>query len=82
MGLVDEYTGQSQTLEILNKVDGKAIAIDVTIWMVEAMTQPNLREVFHSDLARVLKVCFDRVRLSRVQILVHWNESRAPSYSG
>lgn len=61
IGAVKECSGVAGIPEILKHVDGHAIAVDTTIWMVEAMTQPNLKEVFHSDKARVLKVCFDRV---------------------
>ena len=57
----DEWRGASETVDMVAQIDGKAIAVDITIWMCEAMTQPALKEVFDSDTACVLKVCFDRV---------------------
>ena len=60
-GLVVDLAGKDCEREIAQCVDGLTIAVDVSIWMVQASMQPNLAEVFASPLARVLKVCFDRV---------------------
>ena len=60
-GAVVDLAGKECEREIAQTVDGLTIAVDVSIWMVQASMQPNLAEVFESPLARVLKVCFDRV---------------------
>lgn len=60
-GLVQVLNGPADMPTILHQVEGHAVAVDITIWMCEAMTQPALKEVFTSNRARVLKVCFDRV---------------------
>ena len=61
-GVVVDLAGKDCEREIAQAVDGLTIAVDVSIWMVQASMQPNLAEVFESPVARVLKVCFDRVR--------------------
>jgi len=60
-GLVVELAGKESEKEIAQTVDGLTVAVDISIWMVQAALQPSLAEVFDSPTARVIKVCFDRV---------------------
>ena len=61
--------GASQTLSALNgqlgalsaALDGTVIAIDLSLWAVQAVTQPALREAGYSDDGAVRKVVFERL---------------------
>ena len=60
-------SGASQTLsaasgdlgQLCAALDGTVVAIDLSVWAVQAVTQPALREAFSDDGA-VRKVVFER----------------------
>ena len=61
--------GAAQTLSAANAqlgplcaaLDGTVIAIDLSIWAVQAVTQPALREAGYSDEGAVRKVVYERL---------------------
>ena len=64
-GVVQELSSaDKEDLQIVEALDSTAVAVDASIWVVQATLQPNLTEFFRSPTARALKVCFDRVRRS------------------
>lgn len=63
-GVVFDLSGKENEVEIAKTVDGLAIAVDVTIWILQANLQPNMAEVFTNPTSRALKICFDRVSSS------------------
>jgi len=46
---------------VVAEVENKVVAVDLSVWLVQAQTQPALVENFSSPQAAVLKVVFDRV---------------------
>lgn len=60
-GAMFDLSGKENEAEIAKAVDGLAIAVDVTIWVLQANLQPSLAEVFTNTTSRALKICFDRV---------------------
>jgi hypothetical protein len=52
----------AQHCEILDELEGAAVAVDLSAWLVQAQTQPALAQNYDSDFACALKVVFDRVR--------------------
>ena len=48
-------------LEVAAEVEGKVVAVDLAVWLVQATTQPALYENYASPQAACLKVVFDRV---------------------
>lgn len=47
---------------IVEAVENKVVAVDLSAWLMQAQTQPALLEQFDSDYARACKVVFERVR--------------------
>lgn len=43
------------------ELEGKVLAVDLSVWIMQAQTQPALLENYHSPHARALKIVFDRV---------------------
>jgi len=63
---------QGNTGEVLQRVCGQAVAIDISLWIFQAATQPTIAGIF-SPYARILKVIFERVRHSpKWGNLVQW----------
>ncbi|KIZ05294.1 putative Flap endonuclease GEN [Monoraphidium neglectum] len=54
----------AQHCEILDELEGAAVAVDLSAWLVQAQTQPALAQNYDSDFACALKVVFDRT--------IHW----------
>ena len=46
---------------IVEAVENKVVAVDLSAWLMQAQTQPALLEHFDSPYARAVKVVFDRV---------------------
>ena len=62
----DEEDPDAQRI-IRESVDGKALAVDLSLWILQACTQPALDEVFNEDLgfddpvaSKTAKIVFDR----------------------
>jgi hypothetical protein len=61
--------GAAQTLsaasgelaDICAALDGTVVAIDLSVWAVQAITQPALREAGYSEDGAVRKVVFERI---------------------
>ena len=47
--------------QIVREVENTAIAIDLSTWILQATSQPNLVEVFQDPECRALIVTFNRV---------------------
>eukprot|EP00879_Flechtneria_rotunda_P023086 GHRR01024405.1.p1 GENE.GHRR01024405.1~~GHRR01024405.1.p1 ORF type:complete len:135 (+),score=39.50 GHRR01024405.1:865-1269(+) len=60
--LEGSVAGQLQ--QILQEVENRVIAVDLSAWLMQAQTQPALLEHYSSDYARAVKVVFDRT--------IHW----------
>lgn len=56
-----ETDGQKVQKVVAEKLEGKVVAVDISLWTCQAFTQGVLKEVFESDEQRVVKVAFDRV---------------------
>lgn len=52
----------AQHEQILDELEGTVVAVDLSAWLMQAISQPALTQVYFSDHACVLKVVFDRVR--------------------
>ena len=59
--------GPGRPEDIRESVDGKALAVDLSLWILQACTQPALDEVFNEDLgfddpdaSKTAKIVFDR----------------------
>jgi hypothetical protein len=65
-GTVETFDGAdpAQHAAIMDELEGAAVAVDLSAWLVQATTQPALMEAYHSEYACVLKVVFERT--------VHW----------
>lgn len=67
-GMVREYNcetdGQLAQKKVAEKLEGKIVAVDVSLWTCQALTQAALQEVYPTEEARVVKVAFDRVQTS------------------
>lgn len=48
--------------DVVKEVENTAIAIDLSTWILQATSQPNLVEVFQDPECRALIVTFNRVR--------------------
>jgi hypothetical protein len=67
-GAMREWSAESEGPAAVQKacaaqVEGLVVAVDLSLWACQALSQPDLGEAFKRDEARVLKVVFDRVRL-------------------
>ncbi|KAK9905956.1 hypothetical protein WJX75_009484 [Coccomyxa subellipsoidea] len=64
-GMVREYNcetdGQLAQKKVAEKLEGKIVAVDVSLWTCQALTQAALQEVYPTEEARVVKVAFDRI---------------------
>lgn len=62
-GAVEVLEGQQpgHHARIVEAVANKVVAVDLSAWLMQAQTQPALREHYDSDYARAVKVVFDRV---------------------
>ena len=40
--------------------DGKVLAVDISIWLVQAMTQSNMSAAIGENIAQCIKVVFER----------------------
>eukprot|EP00798_Chlamydomonas_sp_ICE-L_P018300 gene18300-24760_t len=60
MGAVSELLGQTHHEQVVDEVDGKVIAVDLSTWVMEAFHQTNLRDAFQDPLAQALKMTFER----------------------
>lgn len=49
---------------VVQEVENTAIAIDLSTWILQATSQPNLVEVFQDPECRALIVTFNRVTCS------------------
>lgn len=47
--------------DVAAEVEGKVIAVDLSVWLVQATTQTALYEAYGSPHAACLKIVFDRV---------------------
>ncbi len=56
-----ETDGQLAQKAVAAKLEGKVVAVDVSLWTCQALMQGALVEVFPDEEARVVKVAFDRV---------------------
>ncbi|CAL8471936.1 g11478 [Coccomyxa elongata] len=56
-----ETDGQKVQKVVAEKLEGKVVAVDISLWTCQAFTQGVLKEVFESDEQRVVKVAFDRI---------------------
>lgn len=67
-GAVEALEGADpqQHAEILRELEGSVVAVDLSMWLMQAQTQPQLAQALASDYACCLKVVFDRVRRERV----------------
>ena len=61
--------GQGTHKTVVTEVEGKSVAVDLSAWIVQAICQPALAEVFNDAERQALIVCFNRVRL-RFQCLI------------
>ena len=59
--LVSESHGSSDHPEILEQVQGRVVAVDLSQWIFHANSQPELLATFTTPEARCLKVAFERV---------------------
>jgi len=85
-GAVEVLEGQQSGhhARIVEAVANKVVAVDLSAWLMQAQTQPALREHYDSDYARAVKVVFDRVSTrtdfptcqkdARQQLVWHANE--------
>lgn len=46
---------------LVEEVEGKTVAIDLSAWIIQAACQPNLAEVFSDPDSQALIVTFNRV---------------------
>lgn len=46
---------------IVQAVENKVVAVDLSAWLMQAQSQPALLEHYDSPYARAVKVVFDRV---------------------
>ncbi|KAL6753192.1 hypothetical protein V8C86DRAFT_3140226 [Haematococcus lacustris] len=71
-GCVQDFAGA--TLDVPRDVDGKVVAVDASVWIMEASQQANLQGVIYGTNARIAKVVLERtlnwLRYGVVPILV------------
>lgn len=62
-GAVEKLEGSQagQHERIVDAVEGKVVAVDLSAWLMQAQSAPALLEHFDSPYARAVKVVFDRV---------------------
>ena len=53
--------GEGTHAHVMEEVQNKAIALDLSAWIVQATCQPNLAEVFSGPACQALVVSFNRV---------------------
>ena len=62
-GSVQHWSGREGAhASIVSAVEGKAVAIDLSAWIVQATCQPNLAEAFGDPENQAVMVSFNRVR--------------------
>lgn len=61
---------------IVQAVEHKVVAVDLSAWLMQAQTQPALQQHYDSPFACALKVVFDRVRAVRLWLWAgqRWRE--------
>ena len=61
-GLVKQLTAEKgEDREIANAVDGRVLAVDLSVWVLQAGLQQD-RQVHFGPTQSALKLCFERVR--------------------
>lgn len=70
-GAVEELVGSQagQHAQIVEALENKVVAVDLSAWLMQAQSQPALLEHLDSPYARAVKVVFDRVRCQKSRIL-------------
>ncbi len=63
-GAVDSLDGATGHQQIVEAVENKVVAVDLSAWLMQAQSQPALLEHYDSPYARAVKVVFDRVRFT------------------
>ena len=62
VGVTHVWSGAEGThAHVMEEVENKAIALDLSAWIVQATCQPNLAEVFSDPACQALIVSFNRV---------------------
>ncbi|KAL0048711.1 hypothetical protein WJX82_009391 [Trebouxia sp. C0006] len=62
VGITQVWSGLEGThAQVVEEVDNKSIAIDLSAWIVQATCQPNLAEAFSDPTSQALIVSFNRV---------------------
>lgn len=66
-GAVEELVGSQagQHAQIVEALENKVVAVDLSAWLMQAQSQPALLEHLDSPYARAVKVVFDRVRCQK-----------------
>lgn len=84
-GFVSSFSSAADggLVEAVNTLRGLVVSVDLSIWIVQAVSQPALQNAGFSDKASIAKVCFERRVCSLVQergsiSLIHLFAQRLP----
>jgi hypothetical protein len=56
-----ETVGENAQREVASQLEGRVVAVDISLWVCQATQHTVLMEVFDNEDASAVKVCFDRV---------------------